>query len=108
MTMDVRMPGRDGASATEYIMANCPTPLLVVSSSSHRGQVLQAFDALAAGAVDVLDKPTGIEPRSVWEDELVSAVKMASRIRPITRTPVHGHTRGLKPPAAIAADAAPE
>jgi two-component system chemotaxis response regulator CheB len=107
MTMDVMMPVMDGVSATEYIMANCPTSILVVSSSSHRGQVLQTFDALAAGAVDVLDKPTGIEPRSVWEDELVSAVKMASRIRPITRTPVRGHTRGLKPAAAIVA-AAPE
>src|SRR5271154_83453 len=102
MTMDVMMPVMDGVSATEYIMANCPTSILVVSSSSHRGQVLRTFDALAAGAIDVLDKPTGIEPRSVWEGELVSAVKMASRIRPITRTPVRGQTRGLKP-VAIAA-----
>ena len=57
MTMDVMMPVMDGVSATEYIMANCPTSILVVSSSSHRGEVLQTFDALAAGAVDVLDKP---------------------------------------------------
>jgi len=104
MTMDVMMPVMDGVTATEYIMANCPTSILVVSSSSHRGEVLQTFDALAAGAIDVLDKPTGIEPRSVWEGELVSAVKMASRIRPITRTPVRGQTRGLKP-VAIAAEA---
>jgi two-component system, chemotaxis family, protein-glutamate methylesterase/glutaminase len=108
MTMDVMMPVMDGVSATEYIMANCPTSILVVSSSSHRGEVLQTFDALAAGAVDVLDKPAGIEPRSVWEGELVSAVKMASRIRPITRTPVRGQTRGLKPAPGIVADAAPE
>src|ERR1700735_5074005 len=104
MTMDVMVPVRAGVTATEYIMANCPTSILVVSSSSHRGEVLQTFDALAAGAIDVLDKPTGIEPRSVWEGELVSAVKMASRIRPITRTPVRGQTRGLKP-VAIAAEA---
>ena len=108
MTMDVMMPVMDGVSATEYIMANCPTSILVVSSPSHRGEVLQTFDALAAGAVDALDKPAGIEPRSVWEGELVSAVKTASRIRPITRTPVRGQTRGLKPAAVIVADAAPE
>jgi two-component system, chemotaxis family, protein-glutamate methylesterase/glutaminase len=107
MTMDVMMPVMDGVSATEYIMANCPTPILVVSSSSNRGQILQTFDALAAGAIDVLDKPCGIEPRSVWELELVGAVKMASRIRPITRTPVRGHSRGLKP-AATATDPASE
>ena len=85
MTMDVMMPVMDGVSATEYIMANCPTSILVVSSSSHRGQVLRTFDALAAGAIDVLDKPTGIEPRSVWEGELVSAVKMASRLETLTK-----------------------
>ena len=107
MTMDVMMPVMDGVSATEYIMANCPTSILVVSSSSHRGEVLQTFDALAAGAVDVLDKPAGIEQRGVWEVEFVGAVKMASRIRPITRTPVRGQTRGLKP-AAIAVDPPPE
>jgi two-component system chemotaxis response regulator CheB len=104
MTMDVMMPEMDGVSATEYIMAHCPTPILVVSSSSHRGQILQTFDALAAGAIDVLDKPAGIEAMGVWELELVGAVKMASRIKPIMRAPVAGRARGLKP-AASAADA---
>ena len=63
ITMDVMMPVMDGVTATEYIMANCPTPILMVSASSNRGHVLQTFDALAAGAVDVLDKAPGIEPR---------------------------------------------
>jgi two-component system, chemotaxis family, protein-glutamate methylesterase/glutaminase len=101
MTMDVMMPVMDGVAATEYIMANCPTPILVVSSASHRGQVLQTFDALAAGAIDVLDKPTGTESKDVWELELIAAVKMVSRIKAIVRTPVPGHTRGLKPAAVV-------
>ena len=63
ITMDVMMPVMDGVTATEYIMANCPTPILMVSASSNRGQVLQTFDALAAGAIDVLDKPAGFEDR---------------------------------------------
>ena len=62
ITMDVMMPVMDGVTATEYIMANCPTPILMVSASSNRGQALQTFDALAAGAIDVLDKAAGIEP----------------------------------------------
>src|ERR1700734_3803336 len=93
ITMDVMMPVMDGVTATEYIMANCPTPILMVSASSNRGQALQTFDALAAGAIDVLDKAAGIEPDGVWERELVAAVKMVSRIRPIRRSSVNRRSR---------------
>lgn len=93
ITMDVMMPVMDGVTATEYIMANCPTPILMVSASSNRGQVLQTFDALAAGAIDVLDKPAGIAPDGVWERELLAAVKMVSRIKPIQRSSVNRRSR---------------
>ena len=93
ITMDVMMPVMDGVTATEYIMANCPTPILMVSASSNRGQALQTFDALAAGAIDVLDKAAGIELDGVWERELVAAVKMVSRIRPIRRSSVNRRSR---------------
>ena len=49
ITMDVMMPVMDGVTATEYIMANCPTPILVVSASSNRGQVLQDFRRAGGG-----------------------------------------------------------
>jgi two-component system chemotaxis response regulator CheB len=85
ITMDVMMPVMDGVAATKYIMASCATPILVVSSSSSRGEVQQTFDALAAGAIDLLNKPTGTQPKGAWERELVEAVKRVSRIKPITR-----------------------
>jgi two-component system chemotaxis response regulator CheB len=100
ITMDVMMPVMDGVTATEYIMANCPTPILMVSASSNRGQVLQTFDALAAGAVDVLDKAPGIDLDGMWERELVAAVKMVSRIKPIQRSSVNRRSRGLRVAAA--------
>ena len=93
ITMDVMMPVMDGVTATEYIMANCPTPILMVSASSNRGQVLQTFDALAAGAIDVLDKSAGVAPDGVWERELVAAVKMVSRIQPIRRSSINRRSR---------------
>ena len=95
ITMDVMMPVMDGVTATEYIMANCPTPILMVSASSNRGQSLQTFDALAAGAIDVLDKAAGVEPEGMWERELIAAVKMVSRIKPIQRSSVNRRSRGL-------------
>jgi two-component system chemotaxis response regulator CheB len=84
VTMDMMMPVMSGLSATEYIMAHCPTPILVVSSSMNRGEVFQTYEALAAGAVDVLDKPEADEPDGEWEGRLVSTVKLVARIRVIT------------------------
>lgn len=93
ITMDVMMPVMDGVTATEYIMANCPTPILMVSASSNRGHVLQTFDALAAGAVDVLDKPAADTPDGAWERELVGAVKMVARVMAIRRSSVNRRSR---------------
>jgi two-component system chemotaxis response regulator CheB len=84
ITMDMMLPVESGLAATEQIMATCPTPILVVSSSTNRGEVLQTYQALAAGAVDVLDKPSGLEPEGVWERRLIAAVKLVSRIRVIS------------------------
>ncbi|MEJ7729420.1 MAG: chemotaxis-specific protein-glutamate methyltransferase CheB [Polyangiaceae bacterium] len=88
ITMDMVMPLMSGLSATELIMAHCPTPILVVSGSENRGELFKTYDALAAGAVDVLEKPGGDETPGVWEQHLCSAVGMVARIKVIT------HLRG--------------
>jgi len=88
LTMDMMLPQMTGLSATEYIMAHCPTPILVISSSINRGELFSTCDALAAGAVDVLEKPDGHEADGEWERRLVAAVKLVARIRVIT------HLRG--------------
>jgi two-component system, chemotaxis family, protein-glutamate methylesterase/glutaminase len=84
MTMDMMLPIMTGLSATEYIMAHCPTPILVVSASTNRGELFRTYEALAAGAVDVLEKPRGDEPDGVWERQFLSTIKLVSRIRVIT------------------------
>jgi two-component system chemotaxis response regulator CheB len=84
ITMDMMLPVMTGLSATEYIMAYCPTPILVVSSSVNRGELFKTYDALAAGAVDVLEKPTGTDAEGAWERRFVSTVKLVSRISVIT------------------------
>ncbi len=85
ISMDLLMPVMSGFLATEYIMAHCPTPILVVSSSQKRDEVFRTFDALAAGAVDVLDKPEGGELPGGWEQKYAAALKLVSRIRVVTR-----------------------
>jgi two-component system chemotaxis response regulator CheB len=84
ITMDMMMPIMSGLSATEYIMAHCPTPILVVSASVNRGELFRTYEALSAGAVDVFDKPKGDEPDGAWERNFLATVKMVAKIRVIT------------------------
>jgi len=88
VTLDMMLPVMTGLAATEYIMAYCPTPILIVSASTNRGELFRTYAALAAGAVDVLEKPLGDEPEGAWEQTLVSTVKFVSRIQVIS------HLRG--------------
>jgi two-component system chemotaxis response regulator CheB len=84
VTMDMMLPVMSGLAATEFIMAHCPTPILVVSASTNRGELFKIYEALAAGAVDVLEKPAGGEPDGAWEKRFLATVKLVARIRVIT------------------------
>ena len=84
ITMDMMLPLMSGVAATEYIMAHAPTPILIVSSSTNRGELFKTYDALAAGAVDVLEKPNGDEPDGAWEEKLRSTLRLVARIKVIT------------------------
>jgi len=97
ITMDMMLPVMSGLAATEYIMAHCPTPILVVSSSINRGELFKTYDALAAGAVDVLEKPSGDESDAIWEQKFLETVKLVSRIRVITHLRARLDARGRSP-----------
>jgi two-component system, chemotaxis family, protein-glutamate methylesterase/glutaminase len=98
--MDMMLPVMSGLAATEYIMAHCPTPILIVSSSTNRGELFKTYDALAAGAVDVLEKPNGDEADGVWEQKLLSTLRLVSRIRVITHLRGRLRDRAVEPVAA--------
>src|SRR5689334_15475942 len=84
VTLDMVLPVLSGLTATEYIMAYCPTPILIVSASLNRGEVFKTYDALSAGAVDVLEKPRGDRIDPAWERQLLTQAKLVSRIKVIT------------------------
>ncbi len=84
VSMDMMLPGMDGQAATEAIMAHCPTPILIVSSSTNRGELLRTYEALAAGAVEVLEKPTATMPEGEWERRYLTLLRLVARIRVIT------------------------
>jgi two-component system chemotaxis response regulator CheB len=82
ITLDIAMPDMTGLEATEHIMAHQPTPILVVSSSFNRGELFDTYGALAAGAVDVLEKPRPDDLE--WERRFLSTVRLVSKIKVIT------------------------
>ncbi len=86
IALDMVMPDMTGVAATEHIMAHTPTPILVVSSSFNRGELFDTYSALAAGAVDVLEKPKAGDVD--WEARFLSSLRVVSKIKVIT------HPRG--------------
>jgi len=82
VTLDMMMPVMSGLAATEYIMAYFATPILIVSASTNRGELFRTYEALAAGAVDVLEKP--LDDPDEWAARFISTVKIVARVRVIT------------------------
>ena len=62
ITMDMMLPGMSGLAATEHIMAHSRRRSWSSPSADNRAELFTTYDALAAGAVDVLDKPRGDAP----------------------------------------------
>jgi two-component system chemotaxis response regulator CheB len=86
--MDVQMPRLDGLSATEAIMASCPTPILIITSDPFRGGVDVSFKALSAGALDLYPKS------SLSPGQPKNGADLLKKIRLLAQIPVIRHVRG--------------
>ncbi|WP_433790217.1 chemotaxis-specific protein-glutamate methyltransferase CheB [Actinoplanes sp. CA-252034] len=97
ITMDMMLPGISGLAATEQIMAEHPTPILVVSSAD-REELFSTYNALAAGAVDVMEKPRGDDSDADWAARLRTSLRLVARIRVITHPRARLGRRSSPPP----------
>jgi len=97
VTMDVRMPVMDGLATTEHLMAYCPTPILVLTASLASHEVDITFKMLGAGALEVIEKPSGSDAQAL--DRTGSA--LIRRIKVLARVKVVTHLRGRRKPAEI-------
>src|ERR1035437_10893214 len=61
VTLDMVLPVLSGLAATEYIMAYCTTPILIVSASSNRGDSFKTYDALARRSLGCAGQAQGDE-----------------------------------------------
>jgi two-component system, chemotaxis family, protein-glutamate methylesterase/glutaminase len=57
ISMDIRLPGMNGFEATQRIMVEKPTPIVVVSASVESEELKISMNALRAGALSVMEKP---------------------------------------------------
>jgi len=81
ITLDLEMPGWDGLTTLENIMAENPTPVIILSAHSKRDADI-TMKCLDAGAVGFVLKPSGelsLDIKDV-KRELLEEVKAASKI----------------------------
>ncbi|MCB1995284.1 MAG: chemotaxis response regulator protein-glutamate methylesterase [Rhodoferax sp.] len=78
--LDIEMPRMDGITFLRRLMASRPTPVVVCSTLTARGAPL-TLEALDAGAVEVVQKPTTSVRDGLQEQAaaLLAAVRMAAR-----------------------------
>ncbi|MBI3445750.1 MAG: response regulator [Magnetospirillum sp.] len=60
ISLDIRLPGMNGLDATLRIMAQRPTPIVVVAAQVDDDELNIAMNALRAGALSVVEKPVGV------------------------------------------------
>jgi two-component system, chemotaxis family, protein-glutamate methylesterase/glutaminase len=87
ISMDIRLPGMDGLEATRRIMAENPTPIVVIADSVHDSTLGIAMNALKAGALSVVEKPTGPGAKAyeAIADTIATQLYIMSEVRVIRR-----------------------
>lgn len=78
VTCDIEMPKMDGLEFVKRLMPQYPVPVIVVSSISDK-----VFDAMNAGAVDFVSKPSVTSPDEVQKFilKLIEKIKEASKAK---------------------------
>ena len=92
--MDVNMPEVDGLEALRRIMAEQPTPVLVVSTLTQEGAEI-TMQALELGAVDFIDKGSVGTAMDIYE----LAPLLREKVLGVARASPHAHSAPAEPAA---------
>jgi len=87
ISMDICLPGMDGFIATQRIMAERPTPIVVVAANVGSDDRKITINALRAGALSVLEKPGGSthEDYESFAERLCTQLAIMSQVKVITQ-----------------------
>jgi two-component system chemotaxis response regulator CheB len=74
-TLDVEMPGMDGIEILRRIMVESPTPVVMLSAHTFDGAE-RTLEALEAGAIDYVAKPSGEKGANIRDVAIILAEKI--------------------------------
>jgi two-component system chemotaxis response regulator CheB len=97
--LDLQMPRMDGFTFLRLLMARRPTPVVVLSSQSHRAD---AFKALELGALDFIAKPEDGAPFETIAAALLEKCELLGALRPGNLAPALPRAAPAARPAAVA------
>jgi two-component system chemotaxis response regulator CheB len=82
VTMDVEMPEMTGLEALPFLMKEAPTPVIMLSSSTHEGATA-TIKALELGAFDFVAKPLGSRTTELLrvQESLLSSLREATAVK---------------------------
>jgi len=97
ISMDLRMPRLDGLGAIRAIMNEAPTPIVVLHAKHGSAADDLGFDALRAGALEVVEKPvlTSAEHVRVFRNSFGTLLKLMAEVKVVR---VFAPSRGVSPP----------
>lgn len=87
ITMDIDMPVMNGLEATRQIMSTNPVPIIIVTASRNAKKMNTSMEALAAGALTVVQKPGGFDsPDNEFQKKrIIKLIKTYSQVKVIKR-----------------------
>ena len=99
ISMDIDMPVMNGLQATKIIMSENPVPIIIVTGSRNAKKDDTSMEALAAGALSVIQKPFGIGHKMQAERSanMIRMIKTLSKVKVITRKFTSEKTTERKP-----------
>lgn len=106
--MDIVMPRMDGLEATRQIMRQTPVPIVLITATLRLEETDVAFQALQAGALTVLQKPSVLAPAEITQVRntvrAMSQVKVIHHFgaRPSRRQSTMTTTPRTQPPEIVA------
>jgi len=91
IVLDVEMPRMDGITFLQKIMTEHPTPVVMCSTLTLEGSET-AMQALAAGALEIIEKPKVAAKAKLLEKNrvILDAIKTAAKARNLTQLKVTG------------------
>jgi two-component system chemotaxis response regulator CheB len=96
VSMDIRLPGIDGLETTRRIMADRPTPIVVIADSIEDSSLRISMNALRAGALSVVEKPVATTHAGydAVAAEICTQLRIMAAVPVIRRRPIGSEWAG--------------